>query len=140
MKARAFAALLTFAAPALAQVATGTPATDGTMATPSTAGAPSGQPMGQTPAAPAPTVVTAPSDPKALIASEFPSYDKDASGTLDKTEFGSWMMALRSKSGQPPMSDAASATFVTGAFATADKDKSKSVSLVELQNYLTGGA
>jgi Ca2+-binding EF-hand superfamily protein len=96
--------------------------------------------MGTPSAAPAPTTVTTPSDPKALIASEFPTYDKDGSGSLDKAEFGTWMGALKAKSGQPAMSASAMTTYTNGAFTTADKDKSKSVSLPELQTYLTAGA
>lgn len=85
-------------------------------------------------------IPAAPSDPKALIASEFPSYDKDANGALSKTEFAAWMGALKSKSGEPAMPAAEMTKWSNGAFATADKDKSTSVSLAELTTYLTAGA
>lgn len=81
-----------------------------------------------------------PTDPKALIASEFPSYDKDASGMLDKAEFAAWMGALKAKLGEKPMPAAEMTKWSDGAFATADKDKSKAVTLAELQTYLTQGA
>ncbi|MEP6785750.1 MAG: EF-hand domain-containing protein [Sphingomonadales bacterium] len=84
--------------------------------------------------------VTAPSDPKALIASEFPAYDKDGNGTLDKTEFAAWMAALKAKTDTKPTPAAELAKWTDGAFVTADKDKSKSITLVELQSYLTAGA
>ncbi len=86
------------------------------------------------------TSAATPSDPKALIASEFPSYDKDANGALNKTEFASWMGALKAKSGEPAMPAAEMTKWSDGAFATADKDKSTSVSLAELTTYLTAGA
>jgi Ca2+-binding EF-hand superfamily protein len=86
------------------------------------------------------TTPAAPSDPKALIASEFPSYDKDANGALSKTEFAAWMGALKAKTGEPAMKPAEMTKWSDGAFATADKDKNTAVSLAELQNYLTAGA
>ncbi len=138
---------LALSSPALAQMEPATPATTTTQ--PTTPTGPSTQmPAPQTtpsdPAATgtaaAPTTVTTPSDPKALIASEFPTYDKNSDGSLDKTEFAAWMGALKAKTGAKPMSAAEMAKWTDGAFTTADSDKSKAISLTELQNYLTKGA
>jgi len=136
------ASALAFASPAIAQMEAGTTTTpsstvptspSSTAQTPSAAGTPSAS------TATSATAAT-PTDAKVLIATEFPSYDKDANGSLDQTEFATWMGALKAKNGEPAMSASARTTYMTGAFATADKDKSKSVSLSELQTYLTAGA
>lgn len=132
------ASALALSAPAQMEPAMpGTPTTEQSATMPSTQATPTG------PAAPgsatAPTTAT-PSDPKVLIASEFPTYDKNADGNLDKAEFASWMGALKATSGAKPMPAAEMAKWADGAFATADADKSKSVTLAELQNYLTQGA
>ncbi len=135
---------LALSAPAMAQMEPATPST-GT-AQPTTPANP--MPSTQTiPADPAttgteasPTTVATPSDPKALIASEFPTYDKNADGKLDKVEFAAWMGALKAKTGAAPMSPADMTKWTDGAFTTADTDKSKAITLVELQNYLTKGA
>ena len=128
------ASALALATPALAQME---PTSPGQPATTTTAPVP-GQSMTSQDAAPAPAET--PTDPKALIATEFPTYDKDASGMLDKTEFAAWMAALKAKSGEKPMPAAEMTKWSDGAFATADKDKSKAVTLAELQTYLTQGA
>ena len=91
------------------------------------------------PEAVAPTAVTT-SDPKAPIASEFSTYDKDANGDLNKTEFAAWMGALKAKTGTKPMSVAEMTKWSDGAFATAENDKSKAVTLADLQTYVTQGA
>ena len=56
---------------------------------------------------------------------------------MSKSEFDSWMVALKDKQGGAPMKDAEKAAWLKTAFATADKDKNKSVSLQELTDYLT---
>ena len=126
------ASALALSTPALAQME---PTSPGHPATTTMPPAPS-QPMTTQDVVPMAT----PTDPKALIASEFPSYDKDASGMLDKSEFAAWMGALKAKSGEKPMPAAEMTKWSDGAFATADKDKSKAVTLAELQTYLTQGA
>jgi hypothetical protein len=132
---------LALATPALAQMepapGTSTPSSPSTMPMPNQT-PPATDPSTTT--APAPTAVTTPSDPKELIASEFPTYDKNADSSLDKTEFAAWMGALKAKTNAKPMGTAEMTKWSDGAFATADKDKSKSVSLAELQSYLTQGA
>lgn len=137
---------LALSTPALAQMEPASPTASTTQSTTTTTTPPvptTGQPAATTSQTTTTTVAAAPvapSDPKALIASEFPTYDKDANGVLDKTEFASWMGALKAKSGEKPLAAAEQAKWTNGAFATADKDKSKSVTLVELQTYLTAGA
>ena len=76
-----------------------------------------------------------------VVEAEFPTYDKDADGELKSEEFGQWMVALRSAS--DPSTDAQSAevkTWVDGAFASADADKSDTVSKIELTGFLSQGA
>ncbi len=75
-----------------------------------------------------------------VVDTEFPTYDKDANGSLSATEFGTWMTALRSasdasvKAGSKEMK-----AWTTTAFAQADIDKSKSVSKSELTGFLAKG-
>ena len=104
------------ATPSLAQVAT-TPAT-----------APS--PAAAAPAAPEPAAT--PQDPKAIIATEFPTYDKDGNGELNRTEFNAWLTALKEKAGGSAMKPAEMTAWLKTAFAKADKDKDNGVSLPEL--------
>ena len=124
---------LALATPAFAQTASGSVTTQ----TPPASSAPSAsaqadaQAPAPTEAAPAPAT-----DAKSVIAAEFPTYDKDADGKLSRAEFDGWMTALRDKSGQP-LAAAEKDTWLKGAFATADVDKSKSVSIAELTTYLT---
>lgn len=83
---------------------------------------------------------TTPADPKAVIASEFPTYDKDGNGSLSSIEFGTWMSALKDKSGGAAMSATEKSDWLKGVFASADTDKNKTVTQVELTTYLTAGA
>ncbi|WP_293880893.1 EF-hand domain-containing protein [Sphingomonas sp.] len=115
------------ATPALAQMTT--PAVPPTPSAPVTAGTTM-----------APPTAVAPASPAAIIATEFPTYDKDSNGTLNAAEFDGWMIALKDKSGAPAMKPAERKAWLDGAFATADKDKNKSVSQAELTTYLTAGA
>jgi hypothetical protein len=126
------------------------PATAATPATPADPGASPATPAAPAaPAAPA-TADAAPAAPAAaapapgaqiadVVGKEFPSYDRNKDGKLSKAEFGAWMFALRKASNPALKDDAANKTYVAGAFATADTDKSKSVSKDELTNYLTQG-
>ena len=85
-------------------------------------------------------MATTPADPKAVIASEFATYDKDANGSLDTTEFATWMSVLKEKSGEAPMKATEKAAWLKGAFTSADRDRNKQVSLTEPTTYLTAGA
>ena len=137
---------LALASPALAQIeaveptATQSTTTRSTTTTPSTAPVVPATPEATTAEATTTTVAAAPEDPKALVASEFPAYDKDSNQMLDRTEFAAWMAALKAKNGEKPMATAAMAKWTNGAFSAADKDKSKSLTLAEVQTYLTAGA
>lgn len=100
-------------------------------------------PAEQAQASPAPASPAAsPADQVAsVVNTEFPSYDKNSDGNLDKTEFGSWMVALKTASDpSTKATDPATTKWVDGAFASADSDKSKAVSKDELTSYLSGAA
>ena len=76
-----------------------------------------------------------------VVSTEFPSYDKDSSGSLNETEFSSWMVALKTASDPTTKAEsAATKTWVNQAFATADTDKDKALSKTELTGFLTQGS
>lgn len=78
-----------------------------------------------------------------IVDSEFPAYDANGDGQLDKAEFSRWMVALKDqemKSSGEKLSAADVTTWADGAFKTADADKSTSVSKPELITYLSRGA
>lgn len=96
------------------------------------------------PGAPAPDAQasnSAPANAGAQVADvvngEFGTYDKNKNGSLNKTEFGAWMTALRTKADPSVKDDAANKSWVAQAFTQADTDKSKSVSKDELTNFLS---
>ena len=103
-----------------------------------------------TPATPAETAAAAPEASAAatgstqiaqVVTTEFPTYDKNADKSLDKGEFGQWMVALKTASDPSTKAgDPATRKWIDGAFASADTDKSKSVSQAELTTYLSQGA
>lgn len=96
------------------------------------------QPTQQATAEPA---VTGAAQIAQVVSTEFPSYDKDKSGTLNEKEFGTWMVALKEKSDPSTKPDSpATKAWVDQAFASADKDKSKSLTKAELTGFLTQGA
>lgn len=131
---------LALSTPAFAQMEPATPPASTTQSTTTTTQvlpAPTFEPATTTSETVTTTTVA---DPKALIASEFPTYDKDTNGNLDKTEFAAWMGALKAKTDAKPLPAAELKKWSDGAFATADTDKSKTVTLVELQTYLTQSA
>jgi len=76
-----------------------------------------------------------------IVEAEFPKYDKDGKGQLTETQFGEWMVALRSASepGVTPDKPEVRA-WVKQAFASADADRSKAVSKAELTRFLTQNA
>ncbi|WP_242127898.1 EF-hand domain-containing protein [Sphingobium sp. Sx8-8] len=77
-----------------------------------------------------------------IVDSEFPVYDQNHDGQLDKAEFSRWMVALKDqemKATGKTMAPAEVAAWADGAFATADTDKSMTVSKPELISYLSGG-
>ena len=96
-------------------------------------------PQAATPAAPANTATTVAS----IVDSEFPAYDANSDGQLDQSEFSRWMVALKGQemkaTGSTLPAEQVSA-WASGAFTTADKDKSVTISKPELVSYLSGGA
>ncbi|CAD7334629.1 MULTISPECIES: EF-hand domain-containing protein [unclassified Sphingobium] len=122
---RAFiaAAVLSAAAPAVAQTSADAPA----------AVQPDVPAQAQTPAD---TVAS-------IVDSEFPAYDANGDAQLDKAEFSRWMAALKDqemKSSGQKLAAADVVAWTDGAFKTADADKSMSVSKPELISYLSRGA
>ncbi|MGV3455488.1 calcium-binding protein [Sphingomonas sp.] len=73
-----------------------------------------------------------------IVDQGFPTYDKDADGSLKPEEFSAWMVALRSAS-EPGFTGEAAAEkqWLTNAHATADADKSGGVTVAELKTFLT---
>ncbi len=133
-------------APALAQAADPMQASP---ATPSQSTQPA-EPVAPAQASPATPQGATPSQPANpansvanIVDTEFPAYDANSDGQLDKAEFGKWMVALKDQemkaTGKTLPADRVM-TWANGAFATADKDKSSSVSKPELIAYLSGGA
>ncbi|MBP6031343.1 MAG: EF-hand domain-containing protein [Sphingobium sp.] len=77
----------------------------------------------------------------AVVDQEFPAYDADKSGVLDKTEFSKWILDLKAKEMQASGKTASQtelSAWATAAFTTADADQNKNVSRTELTKYLGG--
>lgn len=131
-----FSTALAVAAPAMAQQSM-SPDQSATPAAPQSA-APA-TPRTATPAAPANAATTVAS----IVDSEFPAYDANSDGQLDQSEFSRWMVALKGQemkaTGSTLPAEQVTA-WASGAFTTADKDKSVTVSKPELVSYLSGGA
>lgn len=124
---------------------TGTPVTEqaATAATPTDPAATTApaETAATTPATDAATPASGSTQIAQVVSTEFPTYDKNADKALDKSEFGQWMVALKSASDPSTKpTDPATKKWVDGAFASADTDKSKSVSQTELTSYLSQGA
>jgi Ca2+-binding EF-hand superfamily protein len=73
-----------------------------------------------------------------VVDAEFPGYDKNGDNLLSTSEFGAWMVALKTQS-DPTTVAAAPETrkWVDGAFAQADADKNKMLTKTELTRFLT---
>lgn len=101
------------------------------------------EPQSTTPAAPGNSASNPATAVASIVDSEFPAYDANSDGQLDQSEFSRWMVALKDQemkatgSSLPPEQVTA---WANGAFTTADKDKSSSISKPELISYLSGGA
>ncbi|MDZ3831382.1 MAG: calcium-binding protein [Sphingopyxis sp.] len=132
-------------APALAQA---TPASDDSsppteqvepMAEPAPAEPASSDPVS---AQPAPSGTTAtPAQVAKIVESEFASYDGDANGDLDESEFAAWMKKLRAAT-EPGVDTESEAvkSWIGQAFGAADADKSGGVNKAELTSFLSRGA
>lgn len=99
------------------------------------------------PAAAAPPTEAAPKSKedtvKEVVSAEFPTYDADKSGDLNKAEFGKWVTTLREQTmaqqGKPStMTEGEKTSWIKNAFTKADTDKSKKVSQTELETFLLG--
>lgn len=156
LKYALLAGVMTIAAPALAQTQTNT----APQTTTAPAQVPDGSPVVDPQASPATPMDSAPvtttdgtptqsaaTEPAAggdqvatVVQTEFPTYDANKDGKLEKTEFASWMVKLKQAS--DPKASATSAetkSWVNAAFAQADKDKDKSVTQPELVGFLSQG-
>jgi len=154
LKYALLAGVMTIAAPALAQTQANTVPQSATATGQVPQGAPvadpqpaSSTPMDSAQAAPADSTQTATAEPAAsgdqvatVVQTEFPTYDANKDGKLEKAEFASWMVKLKQAS--DPKASATSAetkSWVTAAFAQADKDKDRSVTQPELVGFLSQG-
>lgn len=138
------AAALAIASPAVAQMSGTTPKSpDKSMSMPgdsATTPATPADPSTGTSATPATPSAQA-NDPATILKTEFPVYDKDANGDLNKDEFSTWLLALKKAAPQQTMlTDQQQTEWLGKAFTDADADKSTSISLAELTTYLTRGA
>lgn len=70
----------------------------------------------------------------AAVDAAFPSYDLNGDGRLSPAEFAAMMTRLKER-GDPKVP--ATRAWVRGAFASADKDRSRSVTRQELFGFLT---
>lgn len=164
LKYALLAGVMTIASPALAQQTTNTAPTQATTQTAPQTQAPAGSPVtdaqpAATPmdsataaAAPADATQTAAAQPAttqpatgadqvaSVVETEFPTYDANKDGKLEKAEFASWMVKLKQASDpKATATDAKTKSWVNSAFTQADKDKSKSVSKPELIGFLSQG-
>lgn len=99
-----------------------------------------GQPVAPATPAPTPAQPAASSDPASIIDREFPSYDRNADGLLDRTEFSSWMGKLKTIADPTLPPDAPSLqTWLGAAFVQADLDRSQGVTKTELTGFLLPG-
>jgi hypothetical protein len=88
------------------------------------------------PDAPPPTAAEAPSPAAALeekITADFPKYDKDNSGELNKSEFSTWISEAKTSAG----GEAPDKKSLGDAFLKADTDSNKTVSAKELASFLS---
>lgn len=78
-------------------------------------------------------------DPAALpVDAQFARYDADGDGALDKSEYGSWLAALRTAKEADFKADALeSRQWIESSFAAADADRDQKVSREELRSFLT---
>jgi hypothetical protein len=118
-------------------------------ASPSTAVPSAAQPGAIDPAAPAqpgstaadPAAGAAASPVAAVVDSQFPTYDKDKSGTLSGPEFKQWIADLKAQemtSEGKPADPAVAKQYAATAWKAADKNKDGTVSKDELTAFLSG--
>ena len=129
------------AAPVLAQTTTASSQTSGPGGAAVGQAAPSGTPTDAVPMQPDAREQPATGSQVAqVVDTEFPTYDKNGDGKLSATEFGGWMVALKSKTDPSTKPDAPETRkWVSAAFAQADTDKSKSLTKTEVTSFLSQG-
>ena len=130
------AGAMLMAAPAIAQQApTGMEQLTPSSAAPVQMQTPPSTAPDEVPTTPAP--VTGTDQIAQVVDVEFPTYDKDANGSLNTAEFGTWTVALRSATDKSVTADSKSMkAWAKSAFAQADADKSKSITKIELTGFL----
>jgi hypothetical protein len=133
--------ILAIAAPAMAQDAAPGPSEQPSAESQPEAPAPA--PAAEPAASAVPAALSKEDTVKQVVETEFPTYDADSSGDLNTAEFNLWLTALKGKSDEAkgatqPKPAAEMNTWLKGAFAKADTDKSKNVSKAELQSFLLG--
>lgn len=74
----------------------------------------------------------------AAVSKDWAKYDADKNGTLSKTEFTGWMMALRDQNPAQKTQSPDAGSWASAAFTQADKDKSGTVTKAELESFLKG--
>jgi hypothetical protein len=75
----------------------------------------------------------------AVVDKDFPTYDADKSGQLDKAEFSKWVLTLKDaelKASGKTMAQTDLAAWASAAFTSADSDKSATVTKTELGKFL----
>ena len=129
------------AAPVLAQTTTTSPQTSAPGSAAAGQATPSGTLTDAVPMQPAAREQPATGSQVAqVVDTEFPTYDKNGDGKLSATEFGGWMVALKSKTDPSTKPDAPETKkWVSAAFAQADTDKSKSLTKTEVTSFLSQG-
>lgn len=98
------------------------------------------------PAAPAPIAAAEPTKEQQvnqIVDAEFASYDGDGDGNLTKAEFAKWIIAMRDAAQTqgaelPTLDKASKDKWANAAFTSADTDKSRKISKVEMSSYLLG--
>ena len=146
LKYALLAGVMTIASPALAQQTTNTAPTQATTQNAPQTQAPAGSPAtdAQPPATPmdSATAAAAPADATqtaaaqpattqpatgadqvaSVVETEFPTYDANKDGKLEKAEFASWMVKLKQASDpKATATDAKTKSWVNSAFAQADR-------------------
>ncbi len=129
------------ATPVLAQTTAPSPQTSAPGSAAVGQATPSGTPTDAVPMQPAAREQPATGSQVAqVVDTEFPTYDKNGDGKLSATEFGGWMVALKSKTDPSTKPDAPETKkWVSAAFAQADTDKSKSLTKTEVTSFLSQG-
>ncbi len=76
----------------------------------------------------------------AVVDKDFPTYDADKSGQLDKNEFAKWVLTLKDaelKASGKTMAQTDLDAWASAAFTSADSDKSATVTKAELGKFIS---